>query len=89
MYLLSTVDSVTSITAPLGNDKVILILLYLILTDLIKVVVKLLVLTKVKVTNYILVTIVIIPPGTCSDVVVYSPSPAELLSATIIAYVPS
>ena len=39
-----------------------------------------------KVANYTLVTIVIIPPGTCSDVVVISPSPAELLPATLIVY---
>ena len=39
-----------------------------------------------KITNYILVTIVIIPLGTCSDVVVISPSPAELLPATLIVY---
>ena len=37
-----------------------------------------------KVINYILVTIVIIPPGTCSDVVFISPSPAELLPDTLI-----
>ena len=42
-----------------------------------------------KVTNYILVTIVIIPPGRCSDVAVISPSPAELLPATLIVYVPN
>ena len=57
------------------------------LTDLIKVVVKLLILTKIKVINYTLVTIVIIPLGTCSDVVVISPCPAELLPATLIIYV--
>ena len=59
------------------------------LTDLIKVVVKLLILTKIKGINYTLVTIVIIPPGTCSDVVLISPSPAELLPATLIVYVPN
>ena len=42
-----------------------------------------------KVINYTLVTIVIIPPGTCSDVVFVSPSPAELLPATLIVYVPN
>ena len=35
-----------------------------------------------KVINYTLVTIAIIPPGTCSDVVVISPCPAELSPAT-------
>ena len=39
-----------------------------------------------KVTNYTLVTIVTIPPGTCSDVVLISPFPAELLPAILIVY---
>ena len=42
-----------------------------------------------KVINYTLVTIVIIPPDTCSDVVVTSPSPAELFPDTLIVYVPN
>ena len=42
-----------------------------------------------KVINYTLVTIIIIPPGTCSDIVVIFPSPAELLPAILIVYVPN
>ena len=42
-----------------------------------------------KVINYTSITIVTIPSGTCSDVVVISPSPAELLPAILIVYVPN
>ena len=37
---------------------------------------------------YMLVTIVIIPPGTCNDIVLIFPTPAELLPAILIVYIP-